>query len=88
MQKCQVTQMQLSTEKKRMDLESRLAVVEGEEEGVGWNGRLGLIDVNYDIWNERAMRSCCTAQGTISSHLRWNVMEDNAGKRMYIYTCV
>ena len=31
------------------------------------------------------MRSCCKAQETISSHLRWNMMEDNVRKRMYVY---
>ena len=31
------------------------------------------------------MRSCCIAQGTTSDHLRWNIMEDNVRKRMYIY---
>ena len=34
------------------------------------------------------MRSCSVAQGTLSSHLRWNVIEDNVRKRMYIYVCV
>ena len=31
------------------------------------------------------MRSCCRAQGPISSHLRWNMMEDSVRKRMYIF---
>ena len=26
--------------------------------------------------------------GTISSHLQWNMMEDNVRKRMYVYVCV
>ena len=36
---------------KLMDLENRLVVAkgEGEGEGVGWTGRLGLIDANYCI---------------------------------------
>ena len=36
------------------------------------------------------MRSCCIAQGTISSHLGWNTMEDNVRKSVcvYIYMCV
>ncbi len=34
----------LSTEKKLMDLENRLVVAKGE--GVGWIGKLGLIDAN------------------------------------------
>ena len=39
--------MNLSTEKKFMDLENRLVVAKGEKEGVGWTGSLGLIDANY-----------------------------------------
>ena len=58
--------MNLSTEKKIMDLENRLVVAKGE--GVGWIGSLGLIDANYCLWNGLAMRSCCVALGTMSSH--------------------
>ena len=43
--------MNLSTEKKIMDLENRLVVAKGEGEGVGWIGNLELIDVNRSIWN-------------------------------------
>ena len=39
--------MNLSTEKKLMDLENRLAVVKREGEGVRGTGNLGLIDANY-----------------------------------------
>ena len=35
-------------------------------EGVGWMGCLGFVDANYDTENGEAMRSCCTAQGTLS----------------------
>ena len=38
-------------------------------EGVGWIGSLGLMDANYCLWNGLAMRSCCVALGTKSSHL-------------------
>ena len=31
------------------------------------------------------MRPCCIAQGTVSSHLWWKMMEDNVRKRMCIY---
>ena len=31
------------------------------------------------------MKPCHIAQGTISSHLWWNVMEDNVRKRIYRY---
>ena len=44
-------QMNLSTEKKIMDLAKRLVVAEGEGEGVGWIGNLGLIDADYCLWN-------------------------------------
>ena len=39
-----MAQMNISTEKKIMDLENRLVVGKGEGEGVGWIGSLGLID--------------------------------------------
>ena len=39
--------MNFSTEKKIMDLENRLVVAEGEGEGMGWTGSLGLIDADY-----------------------------------------
>ena len=34
--------MNLSTEKKLMDMKKRLVVAKGEGEGVGWTGHLGL----------------------------------------------
>ena len=43
--------MNLPTEKKIMDMENRLMVAKGEEEGMGWIGNLELIDANYCIWN-------------------------------------
>ena len=61
--------MNLSTEEKLMDLENRPVVAKGEEERVGWLGSLGLIDPNCSFWNGLAMRSCCVALGTMSSHL-------------------
>ena len=64
-----MAQMNLSTEKKIMDLENRLVVAKGEGEGVEWLGSLGLIDANYCFWNGLAMGSCCVALGTLSSHL-------------------
>ena len=38
-----MAQMNLSTKQKLMDLENRLVVAKGEEEGVGWIGSLGLM---------------------------------------------
>ena len=64
-----MAQMKLSTEKKIMDLENRLVVAKGEGEGVGRMGCLELIDADYCLWNGEAMKSCCTALGTLSSHL-------------------
>ena len=63
-----MAQMKLFTEKKVMDLETRLVVAEGKGEGVGWLGSLRLIDTNYCLWNGLA-RSCCVSLGTMSSHL-------------------
>ena len=61
--------MNLSTEKKIMDLQSRLVVVKGEGEGVGWTGSLGFINADYCLCNGLAMKSCCISLGTMSSHL-------------------
>jgi len=36
-----MSQMNLSTEKKIMDLENRLVVAKGEGKGMGWTGNLG-----------------------------------------------
>ena len=77
--------MNLSTEEKIMDLENRLVVAKGEGEGVGWIGSLGLIDANYCFWNGLAMRCCCVALRTLSSHLQWSmIMCEN---RMCTCTC-
>ena len=46
-----MAQMNLSTEKKLMDLENRLLVAKREGEGVGWIGSLWLIDANF-IYSE------------------------------------
>ena len=43
-----MAQMNLSTEKKIMDMGNRLVVAKGGE-GVGWTGSLGLVDANYYI---------------------------------------
>ena len=41
--------MNLSIEKKIMDMENKLVVA--KEEGVGWIGNMWLIDANYCLWN-------------------------------------
>ena len=43
--------MNLSTEKKIMDLEKGTVVAKKEGVGVGRIGNLGLIDANYCLWN-------------------------------------
>ena len=64
--------MNLSTENKIMDLENRLVVAKGEGEGEGEGerqiGNLGLVDADYCLWNGLAVRSCCVALETMSSH--------------------
>ena len=47
-------EMKLSTEKKNMDFENRCMIqggAGGRREGVGGSGSLGLIDVDYCLWN-------------------------------------
>ena len=64
-----MAQMNLSTEKKILDLENRLVVAWGEREGVGWMECLGLIDADSCLWNGLAMRCCCVALRMVSGHL-------------------
>ena len=45
-----MAQTNLSTEKKIMDMENRLVVAKGEEEGVGWTESLELVAANY-LWD-------------------------------------
>ena len=46
-----MTQMNLSSEKKLMDLENRLVIAKRVGEGVVWTGSLGLIVADYCIWS-------------------------------------
>ena len=46
-----MTQMNLSKEKKIMDMENRLVVAKREGERVGGTVNLGLIDANSHLWN-------------------------------------
>ena len=43
--------MNLSTEKKIMDMENRLVVAKKEGMGMGGTGIWGLIDANCSLWN-------------------------------------
>ena len=68
--------MNISTEKKIMDLENRVVASQGEREEVGGIGSLGLLDAT---WNEFTMRSCWVALRTMSEHLYRN--RTKSGKR-------
>ena len=79
-----MVQMNLSTEKKIMDLENRLVVAKGEEEGVGWIGELGvnrcrLLPLE---WISNEMLLCSTGNYV------WSLMmeHDNVRKKnVYMY---
>ena len=78
--------MNLSTEKKIMDLQNRLVVARsGGGEGVGWIGSLGLTDVNYCFWNGLTMRSCCVALRTMSRYLQQIMI---MGEKVCIHVCI
>ena len=77
--------MNISTEKKIMDLENRLVTARWERERVGGIGSLGLMDANYCSWNGFTMRSCCVALRTMSRYLHCN--RTMGGKKMYTCMC-
>ena len=77
--------MNLSTEKKIMDLENGPVAAQGEGEGVGRIGSLGLMDANHCSWNGFTMRSCCAALRTMSRYLHRNTTM--GGKIMYTCMC-
>ena len=53
--------MNLSTEKKIMDLQNRLVVALGQVEGVGWIGSLGLTDETTALeWINSEILLCST----------------------------
>ena len=68
--------MNLSTEQTQTHRENRCVVAEAAGEGVGWTGSLGSVDANCDTENGSDMRSCCPAQGTLSSLLGETRMEE------------
>ena len=76
-----MAQMNLSTEKKIMDLENRLVVAWEEGEAVGWTGSLGLY---FCFWNGLTMGSCCVALGTMSRYLQGST---TMGEKV-MYTCM
>ena len=77
--------MNISTEKKIMDLEKRPVAAQGEREGEGGIGSLGLPDANYCSWNGFTMRSCCVKLRTMSRYLHGN--PTTGGKMMYTCMC-
>ena len=80
-----MAQVNLSIEKKIMDLENRLVVAWGEREGVGGIGSLGLTDANSCSWNGFTMTFCCVALRTMSRYLHRNMTME--GKNMYTCMC-
>ena len=48
-----MSQVNLSTEKKIMDMENRFVAAKREGEGGGWTGNLELIGANYCLWNDK-----------------------------------
>ena len=77
--------MNLSTEKKIMDLENRVAVAKGGRGGSGVDGKLGVYRCKLLPVEWLAVRSCCVALGTMSSHLWWSMIMWE--KRMYTCMC-
>ena len=75
--------MNLSTEKKIMDLENRRVAAQVEREGVEGIRSLGLTDAIYCSWNGFTMRSCCVALRTMSRYL-----QHNNGRKEYVYMYV
>ena len=77
--------MNLSTEKKIMDLENRLVVAWAEGEKMGGIGSLGLMDANYCFWIGLTMRSCSVALRTMSRYLQQSM---TMGEKICIHVCV
>ena len=77
--------MNLSIEKKIIDLENRLVAARGEREGVRGIESLGLTNAHYCSWNGFTIRSCCVALRTMSGYLYRNTTM--GGKSMYTCMC-
>ena len=56
----------------------KMTITEGGGSGMDWESGVSRCKLRHVEWV--AMRSCCTAQGTLSSLLGWNMMEDNMKK--------
>ena len=77
--------MNISTEKKIIDMENRLVAAQGDREGVGGIRSLGLMDANYCSWYGFTMRSCYAALRTMSRYLHCNT---TMGRKICIHVCV
>ena len=77
--------MNISTEKKIIDLENRLVAAQGKREGVGGIKSLGLTGANYCSWNGFTMRSCCVALRTMSGYSHRNT---TMGGKVCTHVCV
>ena len=67
-----MAQMNLSPEKKIMDLESSLMVAHGDGVGIIWS--LGSMDAKSCLWNVLTMRSCSVAPlSTLSRYFQWSM---------------
>ena len=77
--------MNLSTEKKIMDLKNRRVAAHREREGVGGIRSSGLTHANYCSQNRFTMRSCCVALRTMSRYLYRNTTM--GGKITYTCMC-
>ena len=64
-----MAQINLSTENQQIHrYGEQTQSCQGRGGGNGWTGSLRLVDTNYWVWSGKAMRSCCIALETISSH--------------------
>ena len=77
--------MNISTEKKIIDLENRFVASPGGGGGSGRNRELGVTDANYCSWNGLTMRLCCVALRSMSRYLHCNTTME--GKPMYTCMC-
>ena len=76
--------MNVSIEKKIIDLENRLVAARGRvRELEDWE--LGVNRCKYCSWNGFTMRSCCIALRTMSRYLHHNTTM--GGKPMYSRMC-
>ena len=67
-----------------MDIEKRLAVAKGKEEGIGrdWEFGVSRCKLLHSEWISNKFLLYSTGN---YSHLTWIMMEDNVRKRMCIY---